>query len=201
MVLDLSMERIQKIESIFKELVGTIKEFSILEEKLVPEGLKLIARSVSWLIEQIVVQNLRKDSKNYGIEEVIDPPDNVSIYDCKIRFSGEDQWYHINIKTSLIQTDERNRFDVSKASKLVKMYESTQDFHLILIIIKIHIEGVKIAFKDAKAINIAWVPEIYYNRANHNLQTSFGAPVIRSNQEFVELLKRKIAERGHSNHY
>ena len=51
--------KLDEIRHIFDDLVlNRLKEFDILNEDIVPEGLKPLARSVSWLVEQVVVQNL-----------------------------------------------------------------------------------------------------------------------------------------------
>jgi hypothetical protein len=39
-------------------VLQTIDKFKILDENLIPFGLKPIARSISWLVEQIIVQSL-----------------------------------------------------------------------------------------------------------------------------------------------
>lgn len=50
--------------------------------------------------------------------------------------------------------------------------------------------------------HVAWVPDVYYNRANHNLQSrANGMQTPRSNQEFIELLKQKMDEAGHLVNY
>ena len=136
----------------------------------------------------------------YGILDVTLPSTNVELYDCLIQINKKD--YFVNLKTSLTLTKERGRFDVSKAVKLLKWYESNPDLILLVAIVKVELDKVTVHFRDVIIFNVAWTPDIYYNRANHNLQTSAdGRQIPRSNHNFVSLLRQKIEEKGHTSHY
>ncbi|MCW3129813.1 MAG: hypothetical protein N2V75_06940 [Methanophagales archaeon] len=162
-------EKIERIEKAIKCVLNKIGKFKVLDEKLVPEGLKPIARSIAWLVDQVVVQNLKKYKDVCGIEEVEEPPHDLVQYDCILKLKEDDTECFINVKTSLTATDRTGRFDISKADKLIEL---------------------------------SWVPDVYYNRANHNLQSrANGMQAPRSNQEFIELLKQKMDEAGHLVHY
>jgi hypothetical protein len=183
-------------------VLTNIKEFKILDESLVPEGLKPIARSISWLVEQIVVQNLRAKGKNYGIASVKDPPHGLTQYDCVMRLDSNHRSYMVNVKTSLTITEDTGRFDISKGDKLIKLYESTPDLLLLVAIAKVEMNGVLVRFKDLIVFNVAWTPDIYYNRANHNLQSKCdGSQTPRTNEQFVVELRRQMQEAGHLKHY
>jgi len=191
-----------KVKSAIECVCGKIGEFKILDEKLVPYGLKPIARSISWLVEQLVVQNLRKYKDECGVMEVEDPPHGLTQYDCVLSLKNHVKKYYINVKTSLMVTEETGNFDISKASKLIRLYEENPDIMLLVAIVKVGIEGVRVKFDKVILFNVAWVPSIYYNRANHNLQsTADGVQTPRSNKEFVEELKRQMREAGHLEHY
>lgn len=178
-----------------------IGSFKILDEELVPEGLKPIARSISWLVEQIIVQNLRKYKEDCGLEEVRDPAHGLTQYDCVLRLEGEDEEYFVNVKTSLTSTSP-GRSDISKAEKLIELYERNPDLVLIVAIIKVNMQGVNISFDNPILFNVAWTPDIYYNRANHNLQSICdGTQTPRINEDFVRELKRQMREAGHLEHY
>jgi hypothetical protein len=199
----LSEEKVGQIGSTIDAVLRQIGSFHIIDNSsLLPEGLKPIARSVSWLIEQIVVQNLRKNKDLLNLEFVLDPPDNVSQYDCRLKYKNESTIYYLNIKTSLTQTIHKSRFDVSKAPKLIKFYKDVPDLNLILAVIKIDLEDTRVSFRKSIIFNVAWIPDIYYNRANHNLQSCCdGSQAVRANSEFIKLLEDKLAEKGHTIHY
>lgn len=201
-IIAVSEDKINRIKTTIDNTIGQIGSFYIIEPRVIPEGLKPIARSVSWLIEQAVVQNLRRYKDINNLESVIDPPHNLAQYDCIMKYNNDPMQYFVNIKTSLEQTSDTSRFDISKAQKLIDLYEQNPDLILVLAIIKIDISGSQIIFRDSIVFNVAWISNIYYNRANHNLQSSSnGNRVVRSNNEFVRILREKVEERGHSTHY
>lgn len=197
-----SPEDIQRIKISIDNVVRKLGSFQIIDPRVVPEGIKPIARSVSWLVEQVIVQNLRAEMDELGLEHVNDPPNNVAQYDCNLKYRDDSKEFYVNLKTSLISTSSSGRFDVSKAPKLLQMYEDNPNLILIVATIKIDIRGCELYFGDSVVFNVAWIKDIYYNRANHNLQScADGSQKIRSNQEFVRLLTEKISGAGHTSHY
>lgn len=193
---------IRTIEKAIARNLGFIGEFEILDPVLVPDGLKPIARSISWLIEQIIIQNLKKNKERCGLQEVADPPHELTPYDCILRLKDDETRYHVNIKTSLTTTKHTSRFDISKADKLIQLYGENKDIILVVVIAKVGIKGVRVRFTDTIVFNVAWTPDMYYNRANHNLQSKCdGTQTPRTNADFVEELKRLMEESGHSIHY
>ena len=194
--------QIEKVKSSIDTTLAAVGSFQLLEPRVVPEGLKQIARSMSWLMEQVVVQNLRLHREVNGLLEVADPPNNLTQYDCVLTYPSDDTQYFLNVKTSLVQTALSGRFDVSKAPKLIEFYSQNPEALLILAIIKVEMNGTSIRFDRSYVFNVAWIRDIYYNRANHNLQTTFdGSIVVRTNGEFATLLSEKIAAAGHTSHY
>ena len=198
--LDQKIKTIAKaIETLWKDRVG---DFRILDEGLVPEGLKPIARSISWLMEQITVQNLRRYKDEFGIEEVNDPPHGLTQYDCVIKMKSDDRDYYLNVKTSLTITKSGGKFDISKARKLIQFYQGNPNLVLLVAIIKVDLDNIWVRFKDVIFFNVAWIPDIYYNRANHNLQSrSNGTQTFRTNEKFVSELERLMKDAGHLEHY
>lgn len=195
-------EKIERIKKAIRCVLNKIGKFKVLDENLVPEGLKPIARSIAWLVDQVVVQNLKKYKDVCGIEEVNEPPHDLVQYDCILKLKEDDTECFINVKTSLTATDRTGRFDISKADKLIELYEGRPDLLLLVAIIVVDFEDIFVRFEDLIVFNVAWVPDVYYNRANHNLQSrANGMQTPRSNQEFIELLKQKMDEAGHLVHY
>lgn len=195
-------ERILQVKNSITCVLENIGDFKIFNETLVPEGLKPIARSISWLVEQVVIQNLTVYKRTCGIEAIRDPPHNLTQYDCILNLAGEDSDYFVNIKTSLARTRSSGRADISKAEKLIRLYEENPDLILLVAIVKVEMDGVYIRPRNVILFNVAWTPDIYYNRANHNLQSiSNGTQQPRTNQEFIDELKSLMDEAGHLSHY
>lgn len=195
-------EKIERIEKAIKCVLNKTGKFKILDETLVPEGLKPIARSIAWLVDQVVVQNLKRYKDVCDIEEVEEPPHDLVQYDCILKLKEDDTECFINVKTSLTTTDRTGRFDISKADKLIELYGERPDLLLLVAIIVVDFDNIFVKFEDLVVFNVAWVPGVYYNRANHNLQSrANGMQTPRSNQEFVGILKQKMEEAGHLAHY
>lgn len=198
-----SLEKgIDNVKNAILCVLKKIRAFKILSEELVPEGLKPIARSISWLVEQIVVQNLRSKGEECNINSIKDPPHGLTQYDCILNLNNDPRAYKINVKTSLTITDDTGRFDISKAHKLIQLYETEPNLVLLVAIVKVEIDGVTVKFKDLIVFNVAWISDIYYNRANHNLQSSSTGTIIhRTNEEFIKELKQQMERAGHLKHY
>ncbi len=187
------------IDFVWKDKIG---DFKILHENLVPEGLKPIARSISWLMDQITVQNLRRYRDECGIEEVNDPPHGLTQYDCIIKMKNDDRDYYLNVKTSLTITKLGGRFDISKARRMIQFYQENPNLVLLVAIIRVDLDNIWVRFSNAVVFNVAWIPDIYYNRANHNLQSRCnGTQTFRTNEEFVSELERQMEDAGHLEHY
>ncbi len=150
-------EEIERIEKAMKCVLNKIGEFKVLDEKLVPEGLKPIARSIAWLVDQVVVQNLKKYKDVCGIEEVEEPPHDLVQYDCILKLKEDDIECFINVKTSLTATDRTGRFDISKADKLIELYEERPDLLLLVAIIVVDFDNIFVKFEDLIVFNVACV--------------------------------------------
>jgi len=187
------------IDSVWRDKIG---DFKILRENLVPEGLKPIARSISWLMDQITVQNLRRYRDEYGVEKVNDPPHGLTQYDCVIKMKNDDREYYLNVKTSLIITELGGRFDISEARRLIQLYRENPNLILLVAIIRVDLDNIWVRFKSVIVFNVAWIPDMYYNRANHNLQSRCnGTQTFRTNEEFIGELERQMGDAGHLEHY
>jgi hypothetical protein len=187
------------IDAVWRDKIG---DFKILDEDLVPEGLKPIARSISWLIDQITVQNLRRYKDEFRIEELNYPPHGLTQYDCVIKMKNDNRDYYLNIKTSLTITKLGGRFDISKARRLIQLYRENPNLVLIVAIIRVDLDNIWVRFNNVVVFNVAWIPDIYYNRANHNLQSRCnGSQIFRTNEEFVSELERLMEDAGHLEHY
>jgi len=197
-----SQKEIELLKQSMNCVFSKISQIQLLDDKVVPEGLKPIARSISWIMEQVIVQNLRMYGMKCNIENVIDPPHNLTQYDCIIKLNGNEREFYVNLKTSLTSTSHSSKFDISKAPKLIQFYNDNPDITLLGAVVKVEFEKLTIKIKDLIIFNVAWTPDVYYNRANHNLQSKCdGAFIQRTNKEFVSILENKLDDAGHKTHY
>ena len=199
---DITQADIVNLKKSIERVLSIIPTFQILDNVIAPEGLKPIARSISWIVEQVVIQNLRQYKEKCEIETVIDPPHDLTQYDCIIKFKNVQKEYYVNLKTSLTSTTHTSRFDISKARKLIQFYKENPGAMLFVVVIKVEFNKLTINFKDLIIFNVACTPDVYYNRANHNLQSKCdGTYTQRTNEEFVNELEKLVNNAGHSTHY
>jgi len=63
-----------------------------------------------------------------------------------LKLSEDDIECFINVKTSLTATDRTGRFDISKADKLIELYEERPDLLLLVAIIAVDFDDVLVKF-------------------------------------------------------
>ncbi len=57
------------VEGIFRKLLKILPSFDITNEKILPYGLRVHTRSISWLVEQVITQQTKFNSKKLGIAD------------------------------------------------------------------------------------------------------------------------------------
>jgi hypothetical protein len=62
---------IKKLNKTFKVLVEKVRGFDVVDKKLLPYGLKPHTRSVSWIAEQVILQQAKTRIKELGFDEVV----------------------------------------------------------------------------------------------------------------------------------
>lgn len=184
------------IEEAFRGVANTFDEIELLTDEQAPHGLMEKARTISWLVEQIYVQNLSESPETYGLETVSVPADDLIVYDLEITVPDNDIVYYANVKTGLT-TSAGNKNDVSKSSKLARFFYEQRDKDSVLLTIPVRVDfdGDKRAItlrEDCISVhNLHWVnsDDIYVNPSNKNLQCSLDKPSqTRSKQAFLDLL-------------
>ncbi len=60
-------EELQSIKNIFLDLLNILPSFNITDEKILPYGLKPHTRSISWIVEQVIVQQMKYHAKELNI--------------------------------------------------------------------------------------------------------------------------------------
>lgn len=181
-----------------------LKDFRLLDLEVAPEGIKPIARSVSWLIQQIVTQNLKKYRQELEFFSIEIPEtkslsndtyNDLEIWDVAVSLPNEPVKYHINIKTCSSSNTRKNKDDISKADKIVDWYRNNPDSIMLLLGVVVDFREHSLGFSGEVWIaNYAWIPDIYVNPRNNNLQSSKYKyeSKKRTNEVFVGELKKAI---------
>ena len=164
--------------------------FDITDSKILPYGLKVHTRSVSWLVEQVITQQTKYNAKKLGVDKVnFDFPD-TSLHDCEIIVNGKS--YFINVKIHNIEGRE-NKNDISAVEKLYFQYSVNKDYDLIYACFGIKFENINISFDNEylEIFSPQFLP-IYVNPRNDKIQATYRHDKIyRTRQKFLKVLKEK----------
>lgn len=182
------LDEIAVVKTIYEKLLKIIPSFNVTDRQVLPYGLKAHTRSVSWIVEQVIVQQSKHNAKNLGLTDVkFDMPDTC-LHDCEIIVG--DKKYFINVKIHNVDGKE-NKNDISAVEKLYFQYVANPDYNLIYACFGIKFEDTKIIFKkDYLEIFSPQFLPIYINPRNDKIQATYKHNIImRSREEFMNLLK------------
>ncbi len=190
----------QTIEELWNLL--TQQPIHITDERLFPYGLRFTnARAVCFIVEEITTQNLRYHAESLGIRYEA-PEGALGVMDCILHFEELSLPIHLNIKASFTSSSGASN-DVSKAPRLIQFYGANPDALLVISTIKIEMQNTQLIYDRNISLNVAWLPRVYYNRANHNLQSNLNGTneIYRTNQEFIRQLSERVDAAGHGDTY
>lgn len=174
----------------FQRVIQIIPSFNITNPEILPYGLKPHTRSVSWIVEQVIVQQTKYNSRKLGLMDVaFDVPD-TSLHDCVIEKEANEKFY-VNIK--ITSTDRKNKNDISAIEKLYMQYTSNPSYRLIFVVFKFTFKNTLIIFNKDKihAFSPQFLP-IYVNPRNDKLQAYYySEPTYRTRKEFLRILERE----------
>ncbi len=178
------------IENISKKIISILPSFNIADNKILPYGLKAHTRSVSWIVEQVIVQQTKFYQEKLGLKNVDFNLPDTSLHDCIIE--TEDKKYYINIKISNTTNGiKKNKNDISAVEKLFMQYSANKKYNLIFACFGIKFNNLKISF-DPNYLHIfspQFLP-IYVNPRNDKIQAKYdNKPIFRDRDEFLNLLK------------
>lgn len=176
------------VKGVYLKLLNILPSFDVTDRKILPYGLKAHTRSVSWLVEQVIVQQTKFNAKNLGITDVnFDLPDTC-LHDCEIMVGNKK--YFINVK--IHNTDgKENKNDIAAVEKLYFQYSVNSEYNLIYACFGIKFKDIKISFiKDYLEIFSPQFLPIYVNPRNDKIQALYNhKPIIRSRKKFMDLLR------------
>jgi hypothetical protein len=171
------------------KLISILPEFDITDEKVLPYGLKPHTRSVSWIVEQVIVQQMKFNKGKLGLDDVdFDLPD-TALHDCVVK--ADDETFHINVKISNADARKGNKNDIAAVEKLFMQYTVNPSYSLTYACFGIRFKNVHISFEPSyiKVFSPQFLP-IYVNPRNDKIQAFYEhEPEYRTRKEFLKLLK------------
>lgn len=173
----------------FSKVVKMIPSFHIADPKILPYGLKPHTRSVSWIVEQVIVQQAKYNKEKLGVQDVKFDLNDTSLYDCEV-LTEADKRYLVNIKITSAGR-RRNKNDIAAVEKLYNEYKNEQSFRLIYAVFQFSFDNTKITFsKDTVHVFSPQFLPIYVNPRNDKIQAYYYAePEERTREEFLSLLR------------
>jgi len=172
------------IEALCTKLVENVQSFEVASAQALPYGLKPHTRSVSWLVEQVLVQRFKLDAAGMKVGKVdYDWPD-TALHDLTIEVNG--RVLPINVKAHQAE-NKPNKNDISAVEKLYNAYKSDSDYNLYYAAFGIKFEGRSVVFIKDKVhcFSPQFLP-LYVNPRNDKIQAFYHhTPVIRSRKDFL----------------
>ena len=186
--IDLINEELSIVKNICLNLLNILPNFNITDEKILPYGLKPHTRSISWIVEQVIVQQMKYNANKLGLIDVkYDMPDTC-LHDCEIRVN--ENRYFVNIKTHNIK-GKKNKNDISAVEKLYIQYQANPSYRLIYACFGIEFNNISISF-DKNHLH-CFTPQfmpIYVNPRNDKIQATYHHNIThRTREEFLSELK------------
>lgn len=153
-----------------------------------PYGLKPHTRSISWIVEQVIVQQAKYNANKLNLSYVnYDMPDTC-LHDCEIH--SNQKKYFINIKTHNIE-GKTNKNDISAVEKLYIQYQANQNYRLIYACFGVKFQNINISFDEnhLHCFSPQFLP-IYVNPRNDKIQATYHHKIThRTREEFLTELK------------
>lgn len=168
-----------------------IPHFDIANPDLLPYGLKPHTRSVSWIAEQVIVQQAKYNRRDLGVEDVDFSMPDTSLHDCVV-IKSDNERYYVNIKITNL-AGRRNKNDIAAVEKLYMQYRANPDYRLIYAVFGFNFNNTTISFVTESIHTFApqFLP-VYVNPRNDKIQAYYhAAPEERTREEFLDLLQTR----------
>jgi len=185
---ELILGEMATVKAIFLSTVDILSSFDITDPKVLPYGLRVHTRSISWIVEQVITQQTKYHAKSLGLQAVdIDMPD-TSLHDCVI--TKNDHKYYVNVK--IHNADARdNKNDISAVEKLYMQYNINPNYRLIYACFGVKFQNLTISFVKhyVHLFSPQFLP-IYVNPRNDKIQAYYHhEPEYRTREEFLYQLR------------
>ena len=191
------MDEIQRINrelaaarDFFRRVVEIIPKFDVTNPEILPYGLKPHTRSISWIAEQVIVQQAKYNCGKLNVLDVdFDFPD-TSLHDCVILRSRNRKIY-VNIKVTKASGKTSAKNDIAAVEKLYMQYRANRSYRLVYAVFGLTFNNTEIQFVDESIHTFSpqFLP-IYVNPGNDKIQANYYAiPEERTRASFLDLLK------------
>jgi len=177
------------LKKTFSDLVEEIRSFNVVDSKLLPYGFKPHTRSISWIAEQVILQQAKAKAGKLGFKDVIFSGKDTDVFDCIVLPKDGGKIY-VNVKVTNID-GKHNKNDISAAERLYNFLIDHDDGSLFYVVMGIQFKNTKVIFSKEQVLVFSPVllPEIYVNSKNAKLQAYYDAPPVeRTTLDFLELL-------------
>ncbi|MCY4056341.1 MAG: hypothetical protein OXF25_03120 [Cyanobacteria bacterium MAG CAR3_bin_5] len=186
---DLICTELAEIHDLFLCVVKIIPSFDITDPEILPYGLKPHTRSVSWIVEQVIVQQAKHKRERLKIKDVEFNLHDTCLHDCEI-IKDERIPYYVNIKITNAGR-RQNKNDIAAVEKLFMQYSANPNYRLIYAVFQFHFDNTTIIFDKDKVHTFSpqFLP-VYVNPRNDKLQAYYYAEhEERTREDFLQLLK------------
>ena len=186
----------KKLEEIFTKLIKDVPSFEVLNKDVLPYGLKQHTRSICWLAEQVILQNVKKRVGEYGVSDYQDPASDISAWDACLGINGCANPAFINIKVSDVTRPVR-RNDIASVQKLLTFYRENPQALLFYVVIMLEFEGNRIHFRKQPVVRYyPWIGDFVVNSRNHHIQSVYETSIVeRSVKDFLALVVQRASAR------
>ena len=189
--IELINRELATMRDFFSRVVQIIPQFDIANPEILPYGLKPHTRSVSWIAEQVIVQQAKYNRHALDIADVDFSMPDTSLHDCIIQWNCNTKYY-INIKITNV-AGRRNKNDIAAVEKLYMQYRANPGYRLIYAVFGFAFDNTTISFLNDSIHTFSpqFLP-VYVNPRNDKIQAHYHAPAEeRTRDEFLELLQTR----------
>jgi hypothetical protein len=189
MEINLINEELNIVKNICLDLLNILPNFNITDEKILPYGLKPHTRSISWIVEQVIVQQMKYNSSKLGLSNVKYDMADTCLHDCEIYINQNR--YFVNIKTHSIK-NKKNKNDIAAVEKLYIQYQANPNYRLIYACFGIEFNNINISFDNSclHCFTPQFMP-IYVNPRNDKIQATYHHNIIhRKREDFLFELRK-----------
>lgn len=190
-------KELEKIFTIF--ITKKIPLFEVLRKEYLPEGLKPHTRSICWLAEQVILQNIKKFRSDFGLSDFEYPKSDISPYDAKFKIDnislGKDVFVNIKVTDS---TKPIRKNDIASVKTLLNFYKQNGEPLVFFVVIRLKFEENVIRFVEPIIVQYyPWVKDFVVNPRNEHIQSVYEAQIEeKSIEEFLKILKKKARDKG-----
>ena len=188
--IELIHSELETMKDFFDRVVQIIPSFEITDSRILPYGLKPHTRSISWIAEQVIVQQAKYNRRGLGIKDVDFSMPDTSLHDCIVE-KDDDEKYYVNIKITNAANRRRSKNDIAAVEKLFMQYKANAEYRLIYAVFGFIFSNTTISFvRDGIHVFSPQFLPIYVNPRNDKIQAYYSAePEERTRDEFLNLLQ------------